>query len=71
MLSSNKKKIKLKSKPNNSIMKIDYKNTKEKLNLLILENNNLKFRIIELEKNINLINKNFKLNQKLKLADVN
>ena len=30
MLSSNKKKIKLKSKPNNSIMKIDYKNTKEK-----------------------------------------
>jgi len=37
-------------------LKIDNKYNKDFLNLLIIENKNLKFRIIELEKNINLIN---------------
>ena len=38
-------------------LKLDYKSNKEILNLLIIENKNLKFRIIELEENIKLINK--------------
>lgn len=39
-------------------LKIDNKNIKETLNLLLIENKNLKFRIIELEKIINSINNN-------------